>query len=132
MKILVASANRAVSGGAETYLRAILPRLAAAGHELSLMFEVDAPPGAERVDDSGAGLGCAVGAEAALRAGSAFQPDVVYYHGWSDPRFEAELVRRHPAVLYAHAYYGTCASGTKLLAAPHPTPCSHTLGAACL
>ncbi|HVE87925.1 MAG TPA: glycosyltransferase, partial [Myxococcales bacterium] len=137
MRILVSALSRAISGGAETYLRALLPHLAAAGHHLSLFTEHGAvADGAERLDAGAPGLelldAAELGPTGALARARDFRPDVVFHHGFVDAALEAALVRAFPTALYAHAYYGTCLSGTKLLSFPEPEPCRHPFTAACL
>ena len=51
MRILIATTYRGVPGGTETYLRALLPALAQRGHELGLLYLVEALKGAPRIDD---------------------------------------------------------------------------------
>jgi glycosyltransferase involved in cell wall biosynthesis len=53
-------------------------------------------------------------------------------NGLADPGLEARLLDACPAVLFAHSYYGTCATGTKRYAFPGVHFCTRTLGAGCL
>jgi glycosyltransferase involved in cell wall biosynthesis len=57
---------------------------------------------------------------------------VVYVHGLESPSLEAQLLDRWPGVLFAHNYYGTCATGTKRHAFPHVAMCSRRFGPTCL
>ena len=43
----------------------------------------------------------------------------------------ARIVESAPAVLFAHGYYGTCISGTKMFSAPRPRPCARRFGWRC-
>ncbi|HWP37167.1 MAG TPA: glycosyltransferase family 4 protein, partial [Gemmatimonadales bacterium] len=45
---------------------------------------------------------------------------------------ELALVDRYPAVLFAHGYYGTCATGTKRHGWPETIACRRRFSAACL
>jgi glycosyltransferase involved in cell wall biosynthesis len=58
-------------------------------------------------------------------------PDVVYVHSLESAELEAALLARFPCVLFAHNYYGTCATGTKRFAFPHLRVCTRALGPAC-
>ena len=123
MRIAVVNWTRRMAGGAEATLAAPLPDFAAAGHELALWHEVDAP--AERgavplpagtVTWSAAALG-AGGAVQALRA---WRPDVLLAHGMLDPALERRVAELGPGVFFPHNYYGTCISGSKMLSAMLP------------
>jgi glycosyltransferase involved in cell wall biosynthesis len=41
------------------------------------------------------------------------------------------MVETAPAVLFAHGYYGTCISGSKMFSAPRPRPCVRRFGWRC-
>jgi glycosyltransferase involved in cell wall biosynthesis len=134
MKLLVCNANRAARGGAETYLRDVLPQLSARGHRLGLLFESESADG-DRIDESGVcdptwALTPATREDvwAGVRA---WQPDAVYNHGLADTEFEARLTR-YPVVYFLHNYVGTCLGGFKRHAWPAPRPCTRTLGLGCL
>src|SRR5258708_5507160 len=114
MRILVATANRFLMGGADHYVHSLLPALAARGHQLALIYEVSVEPGVATVDETVPGIPAwpAGGAQrdSALRAVTAWGPDVVYSHGLADGGLEDALTRRYSTVLFAHNYYGTCAT----------------------
>lgn len=136
MRVLVGCHSRAIVGGVETYLRAVLPGLEAAGLELGLLYEREGEPTTGRVDD---GLSlprrwcvAEAGAQAALAGVAGWRPDVVYLHNLEEPALEAELVARFDAVHFAHDYRGTCVSGTKRHALPAASPCTRALGPGCL
>jgi glycosyltransferase involved in cell wall biosynthesis len=133
VRVLISSYHRAVVGGTESYLRALVPALAARGHEVLFLHELEPAPGAPTIGDSVPRLSvAALGREATLRAVADFRPDVVYQHGLGDPGLEAALVNGFSSVLFAHGYYGTCVSGTKRFALPSVRPCTRTLGIGCL
>jgi glycosyltransferase involved in cell wall biosynthesis len=135
MRLLIATHHGSVAGGAETYLRALLPALCTQGHDVALLSEVAEIAGLERLDTGIAVRWCIgeLGAEAALRGVRIWKPDVVYFQGGlSSPDWEAQLLEWFPGMLYAHNYFGTCVSGTKMHALPSPRPCTRALGPACL
>jgi glycosyltransferase involved in cell wall biosynthesis len=134
MKLLVCTTNRVVLGGAETYLRALLPRLAATGLRMGLVFESE-PPGRPRIDAPGVAEhawavseACPGGVRTAIRA---WRPDAVFHNGLTDPAFETWLTR-YPVVYYLHTFVGTCVGGLKRHARPSPRPCVRTMGLGCL
>lgn len=134
-RILLVTRHRAVVGGVETHLRTLLPLLQARGHSLGLLFEHDARPGQTRIDE---GLDipvwslAALGRQGVLEGVAAWRPERVYQHGVQDLALEEALLERYPAMLFLHAYYGTCISGMKRHALPSPVPCQRVLGPACL
>jgi glycosyltransferase involved in cell wall biosynthesis len=129
VRILIASHHRGVVGGTESYLRTLIPALRARGHEMRLLHELPDEPDHESIDPDGASIRVATGA---LSEVAAWRPDLVYAHGLLDPGLEETLVHGHPSVLFAHGYYGTCASGTKRFAFPTTRPCHRTFGPMCL
>jgi glycosyltransferase involved in cell wall biosynthesis len=134
-RILLVTRHRAVVGGVESHLRTLLPLLQARGHAPGLLFEHDAAPGQVRIDE---GLDIpvwsltALGRQGVLEAVAAWGPDRVYQHGVEDLDLEEALLERYPALLFLHAYYGTCISGMKRHAFPQPVPCQRVLGPGCL
>jgi glycosyltransferase involved in cell wall biosynthesis len=136
VRILLCSWHRAVAGGAEQYLRGLIPALAARGHEVAFLHEHQHTEGDGTVDPPGSGipLWCAdeLGADAALEAAAGWRPDVAYNQGMGSSDLEAALIAHVPTVLFAHGYYGTCATGTKRHAYPSVTACTRTFGPACL
>jgi glycosyltransferase involved in cell wall biosynthesis len=132
MRILVANWTRRRVGGAETYLGRVMPLLAARSHSLAFAFETDEP-----ADRAPVALpeGCAslpLTGEGAFDRIRSWKPDVVYVHGLLNPDLERRLLEPAPAVLFAHAYYGTCISGQKTHRLPFVQPCDRVFGAACL
>jgi len=129
MRVLLANEQRDVVGGMETYLRWLAPELLARGHQLVCVTrypqtgrETWVPAGATAVvADSSAALadaahGCSIGLLSPL--------------GSVD--LEDALARAIPSVLFAHTFYGTCVSGSKMHAFPTKRPCSRRMGLACL
>lgn len=136
MRILIATENRAVVGGVELYLRAILPQLIAAGHQIGVLTE----------DGNSAPVDCILAGCPAVPTWDAagrripelmhelgsWGPQVVYQHGLSDPDLEATLAKRFPTVFFPHNYHGTCVSGTKCHSRPAYQACQRALGLGCL
>src|SRR5262245_23955408 len=136
MRILLVVTNRFISGGAEHHVRTVLPGLVARGHEVGLMYEKPATAGRPKIDDPIPNLptwhpSYSDLADALLGAED-WRPDLAYVHGVAEPALEAKIVRRFIAVLCAHNYYGTCASGRKWHAFPRRQPCSRRFGLGCL
>jgi glycosyltransferase involved in cell wall biosynthesis len=135
MRLLVGSHTSVVRGGAEVYLRGLLPALEARGWEVRMLVEDGsavsalAPGEKERVIAS-----CPPGTDrtAAIAAVRDWKPDVVLQNGLLDSGLERELLRIAPSVLFAHAYYGTCISGQKRFATPSLQRCHRTFGPSCL
>ncbi len=131
MRILIATMHRQMIGGIETHLRALLPRLAQAGHELALLYKTAAAPGDAEISDSLPDIPkwCVgdIGHTDLLSQIAAWRPDVLYSHGFHDEFLEEALLDRYPAVFYAHVFDGTCISGTKCQSAI-PRPCERVLG----
>jgi glycosyltransferase involved in cell wall biosynthesis len=134
MRILVATAHRSVVGGVETYLRAVLPHLREAGHEVAVACTHPTAPGHSAVDEPCPGLPVWVtgNAEKMIAAADAWKPDVVYSHGLPDPDADSALAERYPTVRFVHDYAGTCIGGGKSHTFPGSQPCARRLGPACL
>jgi glycosyltransferase involved in cell wall biosynthesis len=135
VRIAVVTWSRCRIAGAETYINGILPRLTRAGHELAFWHETDGPADREPIAlPHGVPAWCVaeLGAERALAALRGWRPDLIYAHGLLDPELEAETLTVAPAVLFAHAYYGTCISGGKAFKNPTVRPCHRRFGWPCL
>jgi glycosyltransferase involved in cell wall biosynthesis len=136
VRVLIGTMHRDLMGGAETYVRLVLPLLAGRGHAPALLHQFDSRPGGLALDE-GAALEARIsvqssGEDGAVEAARAFRPDVIYQQGLVSPGLEARLMELAPAVFFAHGYSGTCVSGTKRFAVPRLAPCSRTLGVGCL
>jgi glycosyltransferase involved in cell wall biosynthesis len=135
--VRIAAVNRYNTrlGGAETYLEAVLLGLAAAGHQIALVSEVDGSVEAPRIrlpDAAPAWSMQTVGTEQTLTRLAAWRPDVIYLHGIDDLSTFARILDIAPTVLFEHGYDGTCISGSKMFAFHHPRPCARRFGWQCL
>jgi glycosyltransferase involved in cell wall biosynthesis len=135
MRIAIINWTNRKIGGVETYLNAIIPELARAGHELSFWHEVDEPKSRESIAlPDGATSWCAaeLGTQQALALLGEWHPDLIYTHKLSTPELEAETVRIAPSVFFVHDYHGTCISGLKSHKFPGVRPCHRRFGWQCL
>lgn len=136
MRIVIATPHRKVIGGAEAYLKALIPELLKRGHEIGLACDHNSDAQDDAIDPEGYMLPAwcheELGTQVILQRVAAFRPDIVYTQGLSSPELEAELLNTHPSVLFAHGYYGTCATGRKCHATPHYRPCARRFGPVCL
>ncbi len=136
MRILIATSSRNLLGGVENYLQSVIPGLLQSGHSLGLLYEYPFNRAAPGIDEQSGWIeswcSSEVGLDSALRSLGAWKPDVVYSHGLDDSRLESALLEKHPTILYAHTYYGTCVSGRKCYSEPRLEPCARKFGASCL
>ena len=116
MRIAVANSHHACIGGAETYLEAVIPALAAAGHQIAFFSELASPPGAQPIRlPQAAPSWCTseAGMSAAFAALAAWHPDVIYAHGMNDLPVAARIVETAPAVLFATAITAPASATTR-------------------
>ncbi|WP_394832061.1 glycosyltransferase family 4 protein [Pendulispora rubella] len=133
MRIVIAAPVRTIVGGAETYLRALMPALLARGHQVALLYERDAGDPTMHIDRGLDIPRWQTRGESALPAGLIrWQPDVVYAQGLGFSEVEDALLEAYPAALFVHAHRGTCISGSKTHAFPEMRECERTLGPGCL
>ena len=135
MRVAVVNWSRRKVGGTETYLGNIIPALTERGHSIALWHEIDRPHKREPIElPPGVPSWCVeeLGAEKALRALRRWEPDIIYTHSLMKPELEAATLRVAPAVFFAHAYYGTCISGSKTFKRPEMRPCGRRFGPKCL
>ncbi|MDQ3389398.1 MAG: glycosyltransferase, partial [Gemmatimonadota bacterium] len=135
MRIAIINWSRRMMGGAERYLSELIPSMVRAGYEVGFWHEMDLPSDRESIWlPDGAPAWCAdeLGRERALAELREWKPDLVFTHIINDLDVEEAVLRIAPAIFFAHAYYGTCISGTKTHKWPTPTPCGHPFGPACL
>ena len=136
MKILIATSNRNVVGGIETYLQSLIPALLRRGHQVAMLYDHPAV-GSVTVDPPEAQLPAwnsdrLVRQPELWREVLEWKPDVVYAHGLTSLEADRILQENYPVVNYAHAYWGTCTTGQKCHSFPNPRPCERTFGPTCL
>lgn len=135
MRIAISLNMPAMLGGAESYLRALIPLLERAGHALCIFCEKEVPAGTPNLVEGPKPVTFCVqtlGRADALSRLARWRPDVVYQQGLLDPSLEEALLRHFPCALYAHSYLGTCISGAKSHAFPRRSTCEREFGPTCL
>jgi glycosyltransferase involved in cell wall biosynthesis len=130
LKIFVATLTRNVFGGAESYLRSILPLLAGAGHEITIGYEQEELSSFPTIDEDCFPLVRLT--PGGSLPGSASRADVVLLNGMWDASREGELTALLPSVYFSHNFWGTCVSGSKRWGSPRPRVCERPLGVGCL
>jgi glycosyltransferase involved in cell wall biosynthesis len=134
VRILIATRNRTIIGGIETYVRAIIPALREQGHEIGLLYEEHDVKGDDAVSpwpDPKGPSWSAKDSELLTRLDQ-WKPEVVYLNGLANGDLENTLARCFPTICFQHVYTGTCISGTKCHAFPKNQECTRKLGPACL
>ncbi len=131
MRILCAAHDAGRVGGVEIYLATVIPALEAAGHDVACWFETSSSH-REPILSRAATTWTADAGANTLDAAARWAPDVVYVHGLRSLAAERSLQRTAPSVFFAHSYYGTCISGSKMHLRPSPVRCERRFGAACL
>jgi glycosyltransferase involved in cell wall biosynthesis len=122
-------------GGTETYLGLILPALSEAGHEVAFWHETDVPGDREPIalpEGVPSWDASALGNARALEELRRWNPDLIYAHGLLSPETEAETLGVAPSIFFAHAYYGTCISGSKTFRHLKVAPCERRFGWRCV
>jgi len=136
MRILIANWHKQVVGGAETYLRTLIPELVKRGHQLAIVHGYRPTTQREAIDSPEYGLPSwcfeELGIASLLEKIKRWLPDVVYSQGLESVELDSALLDAYPAAIFEHNYYGTCATGAKCHARPSRKPCARKLGAACL
>jgi glycosyltransferase involved in cell wall biosynthesis len=135
VRVAIVGRNGRRIGGTESYLSLVSGELAAAGHDVAFVHEVDVPADRDRVRTAaGTPRWCVahLGRSATVDALRHWAPDVIYAHGSGDSEFEFALLGIAPIVFQAHDYYGTCISGAKMHGIPRRVPCRRRFGADCL
>lgn len=134
MRIAIVNWTNRRFGGTGTYLSAIMPAIQNSGHEISFWHEVSTPADVPVLSTALAPVWsvATLGLKGAMEALRAWRPNLLFAHGLLDSSVEQRTLDIAPAVLFAHAYYGTCISGLKTLSQPVATPCSRRFGWQCL
>jgi glycosyltransferase involved in cell wall biosynthesis len=135
VRVAVIGAKQGMVGGAETYVAQFLAAFVARGHQLAFAFENASQP--ERAADRGIESIVRWDASTMTRKVfldrlAAFEPDIVFLQGARDGTLDLELARRFRTVLFAHGFYGTCATGWRVHRLPQRQICTRRFGAACL
>ena len=134
LRIALVNWTDRVAGGAESYLRDLIPHLERRGHELAVWSEGSRP--AERPPLAGPAVTawCAetLGTDRAVEALRAWRPSLLFVHGVEEPDLEEALLGVAPAAVFVHTYRGTCVSGEKAFKLPTARPCHRQFGPACL
>jgi glycosyltransferase involved in cell wall biosynthesis len=137
MRILIASSHQSIVGGIEKYLQALIPALLERGHAVAMLYEHSAPASADTVDPRGARLPVwywrdESGAPSVRQDVAHWRPDVIYLNSVGSLEMEDFALNCCPAVLYAHAYHGTCTTGRKCHSFPDVQPCHRKFSPMCL
>jgi len=131
LKIFVATLARSLLGGVETYLNAVIPLLARAGHEVTLGYEQEAPPGVARIcGDDVQSIHLTPKWDPSSSASE--RPDVLLLNGLWDAECEERLAAWAPTAYFAHNFWGVCISGSKRWGSPIPRTCTRRFGFGCL
>src|SRR5215212_3365232 len=110
MRILFANDVIGDAGGVQTYLAAVMPALAARGHQVALLHLDPLRGGEGTPAPAGAPHFCMAerGMEGALGEARAWEPDVVFSHNLRPLEVERALLDGGPVVKFMHGYFGTC------------------------
>jgi glycosyltransferase involved in cell wall biosynthesis len=137
MRILIATGNREIVGGVETYLHVLIPALLKRGHKVAMLYENQLGGGGAAIDPAEAELPLWFGQDLERNPGlwqkvAAWKPEIAYSQGLGSLALEKTILENYPAVVYAHGYPGTCGSGRKCHAFPRIEPCTRRFGPMCL
>jgi glycosyltransferase involved in cell wall biosynthesis len=135
MRILFLTHYRRKVGGTESYIDAIVPAYLQRGHEVAICYTAEGPANRQSFQFPTAVREwrlMELGDSAALAEIKAWAPDLIFCHGSTNMKFEAEVLELAPGIFFAHDYQGTCISGLKAHKFPTATPCSRVFGPACL
>jgi glycosyltransferase involved in cell wall biosynthesis len=135
MRILIAHEAAAGAGGVESYLAALMPALAARGHQTAFLhFNPRAEQGPTRLLDGTIPSASVAddGVDGALRKMRDWSPDVCFSHNMRALDVDQRLAAEWPVIKMMHGYFGTCISGQKAHTFPGVVPCSRQFGTLCL
>jgi glycosyltransferase involved in cell wall biosynthesis len=137
MNILIATRNRGVVGGIETYLQGLIPALVQRGHQIAMLYDYAGDVTGAIVDPAEADLPFWRSEELLERSAlweelTEWRPDVVYSHGLDSSGIERRLQDNFPTVRFVHGYWGTCTTGRKCHTFPGIQSCQRTFGPMCL
>lgn len=133
MRILFANDGVGDAGGVQNYLAAVIPALAARGHQAALLHLDPVRPGEPSPAPEGTPHFCMAdrGMDAALADALAWAPDVAFIHNMRPLHVDGTLMDAVPVVKMMHGYFGTCISGLKSHQWPAVVPCAKPLGPGC-
>jgi len=135
MRILIVHESPAGAGGAESYLAALMPALAARGHALAFLHHNPrSDQGPTRLDGCAAPSASVMddGLDAAIARMQAWRPHLCFSHNMRHLEVDERLLELAPVVKMMHGYFGTCIGGQKTHTFPGIEPCSRVFGTACL
>ena len=134
MRILFANDGIGDAGGVQTYLAAVMPALAARGHDVALLHLDPLRGGEGTPAPAGSPHFCIAerGMEGALGDAQAWGPEVVFSHNLRPLEVERRMLDAWPVVKMMHGYFGTCIGGQKTHLFPRAEPCGRVFGPACL
>lgn len=137
MRILLATSNRSVVGGVETYLQSLIPALLKRRHEIGIVYRHRASGEGEVVDPQEAGIPVwywpdLMSNPAGWREIADWKPDVVYSHCPDSLDLERVLLANYRCILHVHNYWGTCVTGRKCHDFSRVSACNREFGLACL
>lgn len=134
MRILFANDGIGDAGGVQTYLAAVMPALAARGHDVALLHLDPLRGGEGTPAPAGAPHFCIAerGLDGALGDARAWAPEVSFSHNMRPLEVERRLMDAGPVVKMMHGYFGTCIGGQKAHLFPRAEPCGRVFGPACL
>jgi glycosyltransferase involved in cell wall biosynthesis len=128
MKVLVVNEYDSVIGGAEQYLRSVLPKLLAF-FEIAFFGRVKR---SDKTQSSDILTDKAIYSIDTLERAIAWKPDLILDHGISPVDCKKALLKAAPNHLFCHNHVGTCISGFRSHQFPRPTPCMKKFGLGCL
>ena len=136
MRILIATNNLSIIGGAETYQRSVIPELIKKGHEVAVLHERPKSSSKETILDFGPSIFCFSLFEKPIKEcfdiAEKWSPDVVFYQGMTNLEISEILTKKWPSFLFAHSSFGTCIDGSKRWRKPLVEICDKAFGINCL
>ena len=133
LRIAIAAHRAHEAGGVEKYLSTLVPALVADGQDVACWFETGSA--VEHPEVRWSGVTCWTATDRPLdsiRDLQRWRPEVIFVQGIASPELEQALMTIAPSVCFAHSYYGTCISGSKLQRSPHERCCTRRFGSGCL
>ena len=135
MKIGIAHGWGWEVGGAEVYLRGLIPALHELGHEVSMGYVMPSadPAKGPYWSDAVGSYNLSESGPMGLEGFLHWDPDLIYVNIVLDTRiWDGFLGSRCACVYFAHSFMATCVSGSKTHRWPRVEPCTKTLGLGCL